>query len=80
MPFATSLRPLLLAAAAVAVAAPAAAQGLRPSAAYVQAGGGDDGVHAAASVGAIWDWDWRRPALGGEFSGSTELVGTLLQA
>jgi lipid A 3-O-deacylase len=80
MRHATPARLFLLAATAAVLAAPAAAQGLRPSAGFVQAGGGDKSVHASASVGAVWDWSWRKQALAGEFSASTELVGTLLQA
>jgi lipid A 3-O-deacylase len=71
---------LLLAATSAVLAAPAAAQGLRPSAAFFQAGGGEEGVHATASLGVSWDWAWRKAAWGGEFSAATELVGTVLQA
>jgi lipid A 3-O-deacylase len=73
-------RLLLLAAIAAALSTPAAAEGLRPSGAFVQAGSGDKGVHATASVGAVWDWSWRAQAVGGEFSVATELVGTVFQA
>jgi lipid A 3-O-deacylase len=73
-------RLLVLAAVAAVLSAPAAAEGLRPSGAFFQAGGGAKSVHAAASLGAVWDWSWRQQAVGGEFSASTELVGTVFQA
>lgn len=80
MTYAPAARLLVLAATAAFLSAPAAAQGMRPSAAFFQAGGLTKDVNTSASLGLVWDWSWRQAALGGEFSASTELVGTLLQA
>jgi lipid A 3-O-deacylase len=80
MTLAPSARLLVLAAAAAVLSTPAAAEGLRPSGAFFQAGGGEQDVSASASLGATWDWSWRKAAWGGEFSAATELVGTVLQA
>lgn len=44
----------------------------RPGGAFAEAGFAARGTHAA-TAGLVWPWDWRRPALGGELSGTTEL-------
>ncbi len=48
------------------------AQGLKPSAVFVQGGSGEDSVRAV-SVGALWPWAWRTTLWGGEVSAQTEL-------
>lgn len=70
---------LVLAAALGAVAAPAAAQGLRPATAFVQGGVGKYGL-GALSAGVAWPWAWRTSLLGGELTARTELFATAMRA
>lgn len=62
---------LLAAFAASSACIPAHAQ-FKPGAVYLQAGSGEDSL-AAASVGALWPWAWRKQMFGGEWSGATEV-------
>lgn len=57
---------------AVLAAAPAGAQGLRPTGVFVQAGSGAADVQAA-SIGLLWPWQWRRPLGSGLLTAETEL-------
>lgn len=45
---------------------------LFPGGVFLQGGIADHGSYSAA-VGFVWSWPWRHEALGGEWSGSTEL-------
>ena len=63
---------LALVAAACALVLPASAQGLRPSAYFVQ-GGATGGGTWNAGAGLVWPWAWRTGFLGGEVGGITEL-------
>jgi hypothetical protein len=71
------IRPLsiliTLSAALALHGAPAAAQGLRPSGAFLQAGSGDKSAQSA-EVGLLWPWAWRHAAWGGAWTAQTELV------
>lgn len=53
----------------------AQAEGLRPGAVFVQAGGGETDL-GAASAGLLWPWAWRAHALGGEVGLQTELFAS----
>lgn len=44
---------------------------LLPGGAYVQAGIAEHGAYSA-TAGLLWPWAWKREALGGEFTGTTE--------
>lgn len=48
---------------------------LFPGGAFVQGGIADHGAYSA-TAGLIWPWSWRREALGGEFSGNTEVYAS----
>ncbi len=70
-----------LAAAALALAGtpPARALDLRPDAAFLQLGAGQDSA-AMAGVGLVWDWDFRSMRRKAELTAHTELMVNRWQA
>jgi lipid A 3-O-deacylase len=64
-------RPFLLMIAALAAAASAGAEGLRPDGYYVQ-GGAATRHGYSASAGLTWAWSWQRPLGGSQVTGYTE--------
>jgi len=48
---------------------------LLPGGAYLEGGIADHGTYSA-TIGFLWPWSWRREALGGEWSGTTELYAS----
>jgi lipid A 3-O-deacylase len=66
---------LLLLACASAWSLGAHAMDLFPGGMFVQGGIADHGSYSA-TVGFVWPWSWRREALGGELSGTTELYAS----
>ncbi len=63
----TSKKSLLALAAAGLLSAGAMAEGLKPSGAYLQVGGGENGL-AAVTAGAIWPLAWKPELLGTTFT------------
>jgi hypothetical protein len=61
-----------LACALGAIAWPAASQGARPAAVFVQLGGGGQSVQAA-SIGLLWPWAWHSRSWGERLSAHTEV-------
>lgn len=66
---------LLMLACTGALSLSAHAIDLFPSGAFVQGGIADHGTYSA-TAGLLWPWSWRREALGGEFSGMTEIYAS----
>lgn len=70
-----AFRPLLFCLAAVWFGA-ASAQGLAPTAVFVQGGGSGDQDVGAASIGALWPWSWRTTLMGAQVTAQTELYAS----
>ena len=64
---------------AAAMAAPAAAQGLRPASFFGQIGLAEHGTNSA-TAGVAWPWSWRTQLAGAELGGQTEAYVSLWNA